>query len=387
MFVFEGTERVSSPYDHNKEYILYINPSRSKVKHLAKTKIAVRGLVLGDGRTFVAVDGSKCDHDMMRQNLTDDLGYDEAIVRDSYELFITDINSQEGSYYTDKVVIGDMNVFYRGVESGGMEFNQLLKINFGVKAAFGTLSESETKELINLILEDELMEASIGKQITAIAMSLGLVLSSVVAPFRAVTSNSSATQAVQQAASEDQPIVIDPETFERWMTEPSHDELEHKSMQDAQDEYDFNAMVQSEDFIYLALTMWGEARSHGELGMRAVGHVIVNRVAVNANMYGGNTIRGVTLRDRQFSCWNEGDPNRDRMLNIENVDPATPDGQAWKLSQAIAIQILTGNSEDPTGGALMYHASRVTPFWVEDDRNVEVARIADHIFYVDRRWI
>lgn len=387
MFVFEGSEKVSSPYDYNKEYILFINPSKSKVKHLVKTLIAVRGLVLGDGRTFVVADGSKCDHEMMRQNLTDDLGYDEEAVRDSYELFITRIDSEEGSYYTDKVVIGDMNVFYRGIESGGMEFNQLLKINFGMKAAFGTLSESDKKQLINMLLEDDLMEASLGKQITAIAMSLGLVLSSVVAPYRAVTSSSSATQAVEQATSVDQPIVIDPETFDRWMTEPSHDEREHKSMQDTENEYDFESMVQSEDFIFLALTMWGEARSHGELGMRAVGHVIVNRVAVNANMYGGNTIRGVALRDRQFSCWNEGDPNRDRMLNIENLNPNTPDAIAWKLAQAVAIQILTGNSEDPTGGALMYHASRVTPFWVDDDRNVEVARIADHIFYVDRRWI
>jgi spore germination cell wall hydrolase CwlJ-like protein len=386
--IIEGMERVSSPYDYNKEYLIYINPHKSKLRHLVKNRLAVRGLVLSDRKTVVFVDAKEADHDMIKQNLVDDLGFDLRHVEESYELFLTQIKSKEGSYYNKSLIVGDMKVYYRSVELGGMDIVDLFAMNFGLRNALSNLSEKDIKDYVNALMEQELMEGSISQRITSIIASLGLTVSTVVAPMKAVTHSTSAEAAVNAVEAVDAPIVIDEETFERWMTEPSHDEVEHKSMENIDaDYYDLNELVRTDDFIYLALTMWGEARSQGELGMRAIGHVIVNRATVGANMWGGDTIPGVALHDRQFSCWNQNDPNRERMLNIDQVNPATPDGQAWKLAQVIAIQILTGHSDDPTGGATMYHSTSVNPYWAASERNQETTRVAGHIFYVDTRWL
>jgi len=380
MFVYEAHERVSSPHDYSHEYILYINPSKSKLKHLVKNRIAVRGLVLDDSRTFIVADAAECDHDMMRHNLVFDLGYKETIVDESTELFVTDINSKEGSYYTDSISISDMNVYYRGIDMGGKPLSDLIRSNTGLHAGLGQMNESEKKAFVHLIMEEELMEASLGNRITAIAASLGLLMSSMVAPLRVVTRSPS----VAAVEAVDAPIVIDPATFERWMTTQSHDEKEYESMNP--DAYDVEALIQTDDFIYLSLTIWGEARSTGEIGMRAVGHVIVNRANIGVQMYGGETIRGVATKDRQFSCWNDDDPNRDKMLNIDSIIPESPDGVAWKVAQAVAVQILTGRSEDPTNGATMYHTARINPYWADDERTEEVSRIAGHVFYIDTKW-
>lgn len=385
--LFEGSEKVTSPYDFSKEYIIYTNPSRSQLKHLVKNRPAIRGLVFDDGRTFVVVDAMKADHHMLKYNLVYDMGFNEDAVEDAYEIFFTNLVSKEGEEYDVKTKLGDMYVFCRSVQLGGMPLKRLIRSNIGLAVALGDLVESQRQQYFDMLMEQELLEATLGQRIAAIAASVGLMTAHA-APLASLARGGSAREAVSNQTN----IVIDPETFERWMTEPSHDQREHSSMQrdreaqQAQEEYEMNALMQTEDFLYLSLTMWGEARSHGEMGMRAVGHVIMNRVAVDANMFGGNTISGVALKDRQFSCWNQGDPNRERMLNIDRINPETPDGRAWQLAQAIAVQILMGNSEDPTSGATMYHAARVNPFWANDDRNQEVARIADHIFYVDTRW-
>ena len=63
----------------------------------------------------------------------------------------------------------------------------------------------------------------------------------------------------------------------------------------------------------LAATTWAEARSEGEEGMRAVAHVIVNRVGPRF----GEDISTVVLAPKQFSSWNLHDPNRPLAQNPE----------------------------------------------------------------------
>lgn len=136
--------------------------------------------------------------------------------------------------------------------------------------------------------------------------------------------------------------------------------------------------------LHLAATMWGEARGDGVEGMRAVGHVILNRVNSDRDARYGSTLSEVMFRDRQFSVWNLGDPNRDHMLRlIEGWQPQGRDGEMWLIAQTLAADILQGRSQDPTGGALYYHTLEVDPEW-NDNPEGEVI-LASHIFYRDVR--
>lgn len=133
----------------------------------------------------------------------------------------------------------------------------------------------------------------------------------------------------------------------------------------------------------LALTMWGEARGYGTLGMRAIGHVIMNRVKADKKMFGGDTIHGVCHKRKQFSCWNLGDPNRERMERLPQMDESNPDWIAFLKADRLAGQILSGADKDNTAGATFYHAEYMIPYWIDDMEPVGV--MFGHIFYKPKK--
>jgi N-acetylmuramoyl-L-alanine amidase len=128
----------------------------------------------------------------------------------------------------------------------------------------------------------------------------------------------------------------------------------------------------------LALTMWGEARGYGTLGMRAIGHVIMNRVKEDRSMF-GRGIKGVCHKRKQFSCWNEGDPNRERMEKLPHLGENNPDWIAFLKADKLAGQILAGIDKDNTAGATFYHAEYMIPYWRDD--MIPVGVMFGHIFY------
>jgi hypothetical protein len=128
----------------------------------------------------------------------------------------------------------------------------------------------------------------------------------------------------------------------------------------------------------LAATMWAEARGEGEEAMRAVGHVIVNRVGQRF----GADLRAVIFAPYQFSAWNAGDPNRSLALNPD-LAARGRDREGWLMAQTIAREILDGRSIDPTGGALFYHTPEVSPHWAA--YGVGARKMAGHVFYADVR--
>jgi spore germination cell wall hydrolase CwlJ-like protein len=114
------------------------------------------------------------------------------------------------------------------------------------------------------------------------------------------------------------------------------------------------------DAHWMALTMWGEARSGGEEAMRAVGHVIDNRRRARTH---GTYVTETVSAAWQFSAWNRGDPNRAAMLNIHALREGGEDQAMWLAAKRLADDILSGRSADPTGGALFYHTAAVSPSW------------------------
>lgn len=127
----------------------------------------------------------------------------------------------------------------------------------------------------------------------------------------------------------------------------------------------------------LAATVWGEARSEGEQGMRAVAHVMMNRVG---DRFGQN-IETVIMTPYQFSVWNRGDPNRRLVSNPDAYATGGTALETWETAQRIAREVLSGQSVDPTGGALFYHTRAVRPSWARQGVGRHV--IGAHVFYAD----
>ena len=130
------------------------------------------------------------------------------------------------------------------------------------------------------------------------------------------------------------------------------------------------------DAHWMALTMWGEARSGGEAAMRAVGHVIDNRRRSGAH---GTYASEAVSEAWQFSCWNRGDPNYAAMMNVDTLRPDSEDYRMWRAAKKVAEEILSGASADPTGGALFYHTAAVSPRWSAGLAPVRV--IGGHLFF------
>ncbi len=127
----------------------------------------------------------------------------------------------------------------------------------------------------------------------------------------------------------------------------------------------------------LAATTWAEARSEGEDGMRAVAHVIVNRIGERF----GESVEDVVRSPWQFSAWNRGDPNRPLAQNPERYATEGANLETWEIAQKVAREVLSGQSIDPTEGALFYHTRAIRPWW---SRYGEGRReIGAHVFYRD----
>ena len=121
---------------------------------------------------------------------------------------------------------------------------------------------------------------------------------------------------------------------------------------------------------YMARTMYGEARGEGAKGMQAVGNVIMNRV--KAGGWYGASVKDVCLKPKQFSCWNENDPNRKIILNATDAQ--------LKQARTIAEQVISGELPDITGGATHYYANYISkPSWAKS--MTQTAQIGSHIFY------
>lgn len=126
------------------------------------------------------------------------------------------------------------------------------------------------------------------------------------------------------------------------------------------------------DDALAALTLWMEARGEGWVGLVAVAEVI--RTRMRTRYASDGTVAGTVLRDRQFSCWNGGDPQRIVAVQLTADDPVYQRClEAWQT----ACEGLT----DYSRGADHYYApasvDRV-PFWHRDDK--VVAEIEGHLF-------
>src|SRR4051794_15177463 len=85
------------------------------------------------------------------------------------------------------------------------------------------------------------------------------------------------------------------------------------------------------DLDTMARTLYGEAEANNAADAKAIAWVIVNRADL-PNW--PDSVAQVCLQPWQFSCWNPGDPNRDRILNAKST---------WfERCREIALGVLNG---------------------------------------------
>ena len=117
----------------------------------------------------------------------------------------------------------------------------------------------------------------------------------------------------------------------------------------------------------LALALYWEARGEGEIGMRAVGSLVLNRV--EDERFPSTVCRVVKQGGEtppcQFSWWCDGKSDRPRSAS------------QWSVAQGLADKLLAGRAKDPTRGALFFHNTAVDPKWPYK----RTVRIGNHVFY------
>lgn len=129
----------------------------------------------------------------------------------------------------------------------------------------------------------------------------------------------------------------------------------------------------------LARTLWGEARGEGRAGMEAVAAVIANRIDVSL-AHGGRHWWGrdwisVCRARAQFSCWNPGDPNRVKLLAVDDSDPT------FRLAKDVAADAIAGRIEDPTYGATSYKVASLPWPYSWGHFRLPLVEIGHHGFY------
>lgn len=128
------------------------------------------------------------------------------------------------------------------------------------------------------------------------------------------------------------------------------------------------------DLLTLTATIYGEAEGESYLGKRAVASVIVNR---SRDPRWPDSIGGVCLQPRQFSCWNGDSPRLAVMRNPKRYGRE----EIWTACFNAASAALWGN-DDVSKGANHYLAKgslHALPSWADESK--VVAKIGAHTFY------
>jgi spore germination cell wall hydrolase CwlJ-like protein len=129
------------------------------------------------------------------------------------------------------------------------------------------------------------------------------------------------------------------------------------------------------DDVYGALNIFAEARGEPFEGQVAVGNVVRERMRLKYASDG--TVVGTVWKSNQFSWTLSSDPQRIRVMRVDDEDPAWVEAMtAWKASETTKVV---------PSGTVLYHAEHVNPWWAESSAVRFVKRIGRHLFYTEER--
>lgn len=151
---------------------------------------------------------------------------------------------------------------------------------------------------------------------------------------------------------------------------------------------DHDALALLSDLDVFALTLWAEARSQTDDGIRAVAHVIRNRVlSPRMRKLFGRGWKGVCLQPWQFSCWNDDPNDHNHTLLMDVVRQVKrPEFRAvGNLARCygIARETMRDDVPDEVHGADHYLTAWLLkhkpPRWAADQ--APVCTVGDHVFF------
>ena len=111
------------------------------------------------------------------------------------------------------------------------------------------------------------------------------------------------------------------------------------------------------DVLLFGRLIYGEARGQPVAERIAVAHVVRNRTLRPG--WWGKSLKEVCLCRKQFSCFNQGDPNFPRLIDVKLDDPI------FLECAGISGIVAAGALPDPTDGATHYHSRDVVPYWIQ----------------------
>lgn len=123
-------------------------------------------------------------------------------------------------------------------------------------------------------------------------------------------------------------------------------------------------MLMTTAVVCLAMNMYHEARSEGQLGQYMVADVTLNRVESNQFP---DTICEVVKQHKQFSWYSDGKPDMPE------------EKKKYEEMLELANEILEDPDILPDTDSLWYHADYVTPYWQKD--YLMIGKVGRHLFY------
>jgi spore germination cell wall hydrolase CwlJ-like protein len=114
-------------------------------------------------------------------------------------------------------------------------------------------------------------------------------------------------------------------------------------------------LISPHDLDIATRTLFGEARGEGEAGQIAVCWTIRNRAG--HGYWWGDSVAEVCQHPSQFSCWNERDPNRQKLIALDTGSDAYAD------LYEIVSRVMSDEIPDPTGQASHYCVRGLEPAW------------------------
>lgn len=131
-------------------------------------------------------------------------------------------------------------------------------------------------------------------------------------------------------------------------------------------------LLVTDDYWGIA-TVWQEARGESYEGKVAVAEVILKRTA--RKYFSDGTVAGTCLRDRQFSGWNNADPNRVKAAKLDTNDPV--------VQECVCAWAEAKNGSNRTGEAIHYfNPHDCSPKWAEGAK--VIAQIGRHRFVIPK---
>jgi len=136
--------------------------------------------------------------------------------------------------------------------------------------------------------------------------------------------------------------------------------------------------IVEDDEVLLAKMLFGEARNCSENEKIAIAYTAINRVNDNKK-WNGETLREVILKPWQYSCFNENDVNKKKLMN-----PNDYNSKAFEECLDISRKVLSGKYEELNNGQTHYFNPKVVyPSWAGKLKRIGKINNSKHDFYIE----